>query len=255
MVAKLVLDQLEKTGGTLTPLTLPSTNATTGQYLKNDGSGGLGWVDAPVVAGFHNVKFITSSTNPVGLTSGTTLIVVEVQGAGGCSGGSDGSAYYGGTGGSGGYSMMQLSVADTSTFNVVVGAGGVDGTAQRDGTDSQFIQVIGSELGSTITAGGGGGTADPPGSHGDGGTGGTVTNTNTPVENRINITGSNGVRGGPGGQAGRDSHWGLGGSRASSTNGAGVAGTGYGSSGSDPMGASQLGGAGAPGLVVIWEYK
>ena len=47
MVAKLVLDQLEKTGGLLTPLTLPSVNATTGQYMQNDGSGGLSWVAAP----------------------------------------------------------------------------------------------------------------------------------------------------------------------------------------------------------------
>tara|TARA_R110002110_G_scaffold321190_1_gene533741 strand:+ start:270 stop:824 length:555 start_codon:yes stop_codon:yes gene_type:complete len=50
MASKIIVDQLEKTGGTLTALTLPSVNATTGQYMQNDGSGGLGWV-APPVAG------------------------------------------------------------------------------------------------------------------------------------------------------------------------------------------------------------
>jgi hypothetical protein len=47
MASKIIVDQLEKTGGTLTALTLPSVNATTGQYMQNDGSGGLSWVAAP----------------------------------------------------------------------------------------------------------------------------------------------------------------------------------------------------------------
>ena len=47
MASKIIVDQLEKTGGLLTPLTLPSVNATTGQYMQNDGSGGLSWVAAP----------------------------------------------------------------------------------------------------------------------------------------------------------------------------------------------------------------
>ena len=47
MASKIIVDQLEKTGGTLTALTLPSVNATAGQYMQNDGSGGLSWVAAP----------------------------------------------------------------------------------------------------------------------------------------------------------------------------------------------------------------
>ena len=47
MASKIIVDQMEKTGGLLTPLTLPSVNATTGQYMQNDGSGGLSWVAAP----------------------------------------------------------------------------------------------------------------------------------------------------------------------------------------------------------------
>ena len=50
MAAKLVLDQLQKTGGTLTALTLPSTNATANQIIENDGAGALSWV-TPAAAG------------------------------------------------------------------------------------------------------------------------------------------------------------------------------------------------------------
>ena len=49
MASKIIVDQLEKTGSTLTALTLPSVNATTGQYMQNDGYGVLGWVAAPQV--------------------------------------------------------------------------------------------------------------------------------------------------------------------------------------------------------------
>jgi len=47
MASKIIVDQLEKTGGALTALTLPVANATVGQYMKNDGAGVLGWVDPP----------------------------------------------------------------------------------------------------------------------------------------------------------------------------------------------------------------
>ena len=49
MASQIIVDQLKKTGGVLTALTLPSVNATTGQYMQNDGSGGLSWVAAPQV--------------------------------------------------------------------------------------------------------------------------------------------------------------------------------------------------------------
>ena len=43
MASKIIVDQLEKTGGSLTALTLPSANATANQILKNDGAGNLSW--------------------------------------------------------------------------------------------------------------------------------------------------------------------------------------------------------------------
>jgi len=44
MASKIIVDQLEKTGGALTALTLPVANATANQHLKNDGAGALSWV-------------------------------------------------------------------------------------------------------------------------------------------------------------------------------------------------------------------
>jgi hypothetical protein len=252
MASKIIVDQLEKTGGTLTALTLPSVNATTGQYMQNDGSGGLSWVAAPAdVSGFHNVQFITATDPSVALTTGTNLIVVEVQGAGGCSGSSDGVGYLAGNGGAGGYSIQQLTVVDTDTWNVTVGAGGVDG-GTHNGGDAVFAQASGSSLGSTITAGGGVGTADASGAHGTGAAGGTVTNANS--GNKINISGSNGA-GGAHVLTGPGSRWGWGGIRAPSGNGAGGHATGYGAGGGSPVGSNAAGGSGSDGLVIIWEYK
>ena len=43
MASKIIVDQIEKTGGSLTALTLPTGNASAGQVLQNDGSGNLSW--------------------------------------------------------------------------------------------------------------------------------------------------------------------------------------------------------------------
>ena len=47
MASKIIVDQLEKTGGALTALTLPVANATANQYIKNDGAGALSWATLP----------------------------------------------------------------------------------------------------------------------------------------------------------------------------------------------------------------
>ena len=222
-----------------------TASATT--FLRGDNA----WASA--AAGFHNVQFITATDTTVDLTSGTTLIVVEVQGAGGAAAGSNGPGAYGGCGAAGGYSMQKLTVVDTDTWNVTIGAGGTD-AGTKPGGDAVFAQASGSSLGSTITAGGGGGGTDPPGgsgSHQNGGSGGTVTNTNAGA---FNITGSDGASGGLDKQ-GANSRWGQGGIRRVAGSGAGGNATGYGAGGGDPNGASQAGGSGSGALVVIWEYK
>ena len=71
MVAKLVLDQLEKTGGALTALTLPVANATTNQVLKNDGAGALSW-STPAAAG-NAVKIAYLVDEKADTTAGGTF--------------------------------------------------------------------------------------------------------------------------------------------------------------------------------------
>ena len=80
MASKIILDQIEKTGGSLTALTLPTSNASASEFLQNDGAGALSWASAS--AGFNSVQIFTSSgtwTRPAGITK----VVIEVQGAGG----------------------------------------------------------------------------------------------------------------------------------------------------------------------------
>jgi hypothetical protein len=75
MVAKLVLDQLEKTGGALTALTLPVANATASQYLQNNGSGALNW--STVDAAASNLLRKTADYIIVtGDVDGTTELVI-----------------------------------------------------------------------------------------------------------------------------------------------------------------------------------
>jgi len=75
MVAKLVLDQLEKTGGALTALTLPVANATASQYLQNNGSGALSW--ATVTAASSNIlRKIGDYVIVTGDVDGTTELVI-----------------------------------------------------------------------------------------------------------------------------------------------------------------------------------
>ena len=106
MASKIIVDQLEKTGGALTALTLPVANATVGQYLKNDGAGVLGWVDPPAdVSGFDRFTVVTASNATFALQSTTTKLVIEVQASGGTAGSTDSPAYSGGNGGGGAYAI------------------------------------------------------------------------------------------------------------------------------------------------------
>jgi hypothetical protein len=51
MASKIIVDQLEKTGGSTTALTLPTSNASASQYLQNDGAGALSWATVSIPAG------------------------------------------------------------------------------------------------------------------------------------------------------------------------------------------------------------
>ena len=54
MASKIIVDQIEKTGGSLTALTLPTSNASASEFLQNDGAGALSWASAS--AGFNSVQ-------------------------------------------------------------------------------------------------------------------------------------------------------------------------------------------------------
>ena len=84
MVAKLVLDQLEKTGGSLNALTLPASNATANQYLQDNGSGVLSW-STVTAGGVTNIKHTASATVTLveADVSGKSSLVVSVDPSGG----------------------------------------------------------------------------------------------------------------------------------------------------------------------------
>ena len=50
MASTLIVDQLQKTGGSTTALTLPTSNASASQYLQNDGAGALSWATVSIPA-------------------------------------------------------------------------------------------------------------------------------------------------------------------------------------------------------------
>ena len=252
MASKIIVDQLEKTGGTLTALTLPSVNATTGQYMQNDGAGGLSWVAAPAdVSGFHQLVVRSASGSATySPAAGVTKIVVIVQGGGGGGAGSAG-AYYSSAGSAGGYALKYFTgVASTDVMTVVVGAFGPGYTGAGSGTAggaSQFVSVSGGLHPFTTVEGLGGGRGIANGTSEVGGlaTGGD-----------INIDGILGGENSNAGGYGADSILGVGGTRHGGTAAAGGESVGYGSGGVGSYNvAGGIGRAGRDGLVMIYEYK
>ena len=71
MASTLIVDQLQKTGGSTTALTLPTSNASADEFLQNDGAGALSWASAG--GGFLGVVTYTGSGTytPRATTNGT----------------------------------------------------------------------------------------------------------------------------------------------------------------------------------------
>ena len=251
MASKIIVDQLEKTGGALTALTLPTGNASASQFLQNDGAGALTWAGAALAgAGFHQLVVRSSSGSATySPAAGVTKIVVIVQGGGGGGAGSAG-AYYSSGGSAGGYALKYFTgVVSTDVMTVVVGAFGPGATGAASGTAggaSQFVSVSGGLHPFTTVEGLGGGRGIANGTSEVGGlaTGGD-----------INVTG---IQGGPKetDRLGANSMFGFGGSYYGAAAAGGGESTGYGSGG---VGAYSVGGAigraGRDGLVLIYEYK
>lgn len=206
-----------------------------------------------------NIRTITVSGtyNP---TPGTTSIVVRQAGGGGAGGGAPATAAsafsVGGGGGSGSYAVSRF----TSGFSgavITIGSGGtpLSGGNGGNGGATSFGALLttaggfgGSSQGNAaagVAAAGGGGGATPSGNieSAGGGVGGygifVPSSANFPI-----------------GGVGSGGFWGGGG--FGSTAGVGGAGTspgaGGGGSSNQVSSAAKLGGAGAPGIVVVYEY-
>ncbi|MFC4263959.1 beta strand repeat-containing protein, partial [Ferruginibacter yonginensis] len=194
-----------------------------------------------------------SWTCPVGVTS----VFIETWGGGGAGGGISGAAGAAGGGGGGGYTKNFMTVVPNTSYNFIVGTGGIAGTGVGgDGGASSFDGKFtanggtGGGTGPSGAAGVGGTGADYNGGNGFAGTSGTRAGaggggagSSANGGNAANTTGGTGGTGGGGaGGAGR------------TTTGGGAAGTtvGGGGGGAYASGAStQTGGGGAAGQVRI----
>jgi hypothetical protein len=222
-----------------------------GKFLRGDGSwsavAGAGWILARITV----ISASTTWTKPPALKA---VLARAVGGGGGGGYGVVGSAG-GGGGGGGGYSeKLVLAASLGSSETVTIGAGGSGGTSGAGGAGGSTS--FGAHLSATGGAGGAGGGSTALGGLGGTGSGGT-----------INVDGGAGGAGyaipipetvyamaGDGGWAAN----GLGpGARTVVTGIVGNAGKNYGGGGGGGLGTSlgRNGGAGAPGVVILYEYE
>lgn len=249
-------------GATSYTLTLPNTPpSVSGQVLSATTAGVASWATAADVSGLASVQTFTSSgtwTKPTGVTK----VIMEVQGAGG--GGSYRQtahvAYLSGAGG-GGYAKKFLDVSSISTSTITVGSGGATvngGSSAQEGNDGGNSSWAD---GTNTITGNGGANGGYDATTRWGVIGGTASGGD------INIPGGVGTaRNSIGTVSGGDSVLGHGGvivcetdtgSATYSNSHAAKDGTGYGGGGSagweGNSGVSS--GAGADGIVIVWEYK
>ena len=75
MASTLIVDQIQKTGGSTTALTLPTSNASASQYLQNDGAGALSWATVSIPAGGKILQVIqTVVTASTATTTSTSFV-------------------------------------------------------------------------------------------------------------------------------------------------------------------------------------
>lgn len=186
-------------------------------------------------------------TRPAGIVN----VVVEVVSGGGGGGGSNTTDdRFGGGGGGGGYARL-LTTAAGATETVTIGAAGTAGTATGAGGNGGTTS-FGALVSATGGTGGPAGSAGAAGGAGGAGSSGDINLTGQAGGDSGTSTSASGEGGDPAGGFGQ-------GARISSAQAAGRTGIAFGGGGSAghraSPGASQAGGAGAAGIVVVWEYK
>ena len=217
---------------------------TSGQALLSQGSGAPIWGSAGATGTLKNIQYFTASGTYTP-TSGTTFVIVEVVGGGG-GGGTSGANQYSGGGGGGGGARKKITSA-FSGVTVTVGSGGA--AASAGGTSS---------FGSLVSAtGGSAGTTNSSGVSNNGGSGGSGSSGD------LNLIGGSGFASiNNGGGTGGASAFGYGPNPVqtytSGGNAAGGVGKLYGGGGQAGSnlsgGGSATGGAGAAGIVIVYEY-
>ncbi|WP_309578260.1 phage tail protein [Scandinavium hiltneri] len=200
-------------------------------------------------------------------TPGTKSIIVELLGGGGGGGGvsaNDSASVSGGQGGAAGsYGKARLT-SGFGSVTVTIGAAGAPGVAGvsgngGDGGNTSFGSLV------TVTGGVGGKAGNSVTLVAIGQS--TTNNTGTIIgANIASVIGQDGesavlarsanITGGMSG-CGGTSMYGKAGGRVS-TQGAGLSAEGFGSGGSGGIaynsGSAQVGGAGTPGVIIVWEY-
>ncbi|SEK02613.1 hypothetical protein [Paraburkholderia tropica] len=237
------------TGTPAAPTASVGTNttqiATTAFVIANAGTGRLIGVQVLTTSGTYTPD------------TGTNSVITEQCGGGGAGGGAAATStgqLSGGAGGSaGGYIKSRLT-SGFSGVTVTIGAGGVAASGAAGGAGGNTV------FGTLTANGGSGGVSQGPGTtfnannNSNAGTasGGTIINLNGQLGTAA--FGNTAIIGGIGG----DSPLGAGGYPGFSGT-AGTAGTGYcAGGGGTANGASQaanIGGAGAKGVVIVWEYN
>lgn len=230
-------------------------------FLRGDNT----W-STPSATGAGGLKsfqiFTTGTAQTYTKPAGVTSILVEVLGGGGGGGGAAGAASSlggGGGGGAGGYARLYVASA-SATYTYTVGAAGAAGSSGNNAGGTGGTTTFSA---SSLQATGGVGGSGSPGSVGysqtQGGAGGVGSNGN------FNCGGEPGLFGAGYGTAvsiansgqGGSSIYGGGGITLLTNNTAGNAASNYGSGGSGGYAftASQAGGAGSAGLIIVWEFS
>ena len=240
---------------TWTAVTIGTGLTFTGGTLANSASG------TTIAGKLIGVQVFTASGTYT-RTAGCTVAVVEVIGGGGGGGGADATAAgqisFAAGGGGGGYSCKRVSPGTTET--VTVGAGGAGGVPGVTGPVAGSTTSFGAHCSATGGQEGLSTTAAAVTSPGGARTGGIGSGGD------INIAG--GPSGIPGaafsggfgiGSSGGDAARGGGGGGGLNFTGSGNAGRAYGGGGSGAAnwasaGSNKTGGAGAAGVVIVWEF-
>jgi len=205
--------------------------------------------------GVLGVQVLTASSGTYTPTSGTNKVIVEAISGGGGGGGASVNNFVGAGGAGGGYAKVYIAVTPIASQSYTVGASGSGGVGAANGaTGGQTT------FGSYITCNGGvGGNANGTGAITVGGTSSTAGVTATLVSARGgagNLSGTI-VANRPNGGYGASSPLGSGGEIGpSGGNGVTAHGPGAGGGGGYRNATvSRNGGAGAAGIIIVYEYS